>query len=321
MKKISVIVPCYNEEHSLTNLKQRVENVFSNELSGYDYEIIFVDDASKDNTEDIIRNICADNNKCKAVFNAGNFGFHRNVFESFKYATGDAAFMMFGDMQDPPEMLPQFVAKWEEGYKCVVGQRISSQEKGLMKLFRGMYYDLIDMLSQTKQIHNMNGYGLYDRQFIDILSDIKDVSPYFKTVIAEYGIDVYVLPYAQNKSMRGKSNFNFWRNYDFAMGGITSSTKMLMRIATFVGVFVAVVSLIFGIYVFIRKLIYWDSYPFGIASVLDAVLLLGSLQLIFIGILGEYILSINERTSSKPRVVVKEKINFDQGEYENIKEK
>ena len=310
MKKISVVVPCYNEEHSIRAVCQRVERVFAEHLPSYEYEIIYVDDCSKDGSRALIRQICRENPRCRAVLNAKNFGFHRNVFSSFFYASGDAVFMMFGDLQDPPELLPQFVAKWEQGYKCIVGQRAQSDEKGIMRLLRRLYYKTIDMLAQSKQIQNMDGYGLYDRQFVEILRQIDEVEPYFKAVIDEYGLDLCVIPYHQNNGMREKSNFNFWRNYDFAMHGITASTKFLMRIVTFLGAGIGGLSLIYAAYVVIRKLLFWDSYPFGIAQVMVAVLFLGSAQLFFIGVLGEYILSINDRSVKKPRVVVEEKVNF-----------
>lgn len=309
MDKISVLVPCYNEEKSIEELYNRVSAVFLNQLKDYDYEIIFVDDFSSDNTRNIIREICNDK-KVKAVFNAKNFGFHRNVIESFKYATGDCAFMIFGDLQDPPEMLPEFVAKWEEGYKCIVGQRAKTEEGKIMTCFRKIYYGMINVLGESKQIQLMNGYGLYDRQFIDAINQIQEVSPYFKTVISEYGMNIAVVSYNQAESKRGKSNFNFWRNYDFAMHGLTSSTKMLMRIATFMGIIIGMLSFLFAIFVFVRKILYWNSYPIGTAALTVGVFFLGAIILFFIGVLGEYILSINERITQKPRVIIGEKINF-----------
>ena len=312
MKKISVIVPCYNEENSVRDVYHRVTAVFREKLPNYQYDIIYVDDASPDHTEELIRQICReDPEHCRAVFNATNFGFHRNVFASFGYADGDAAFLMFGDLQDPPENLPEFVAKWESGYKVVVGVRSSSDDNAIMRFARRSYYHIINILAQKKQLENMDGYGLYDREFLDAIRGIEEVAPYLKAVIDEYGMNVCTISYQQNKGERGKSNFNFWRNYDFAMHGITSYTKMLMRIATFVGLVVGIISLIYAAYVFIRKLIFWNSYPLGVAQIMVAILFLGSIQIFFIGILGEYILTINERAARKPRVVIGDMINMD----------
>lgn len=310
MKKISVVIPCYNEENSVNELYERLHNVFSNSLQKYTYEIIFVDDYSKDNTRNKIRSICQLDEHVKAVFNAKNFGFHRNVFECFKYASGDCIFLIFGDLQDPPELLPDFVNKWEEGRKCIVGQRKKSEEGLIIQQCRRLYYFIINQLGEKKQIEFMNGFGLYDRCFIDTIMEIEEVSPYFKAVISEYGMDLAVIQYEQFIGMRGKSNFNFWRNYDFAMHGLTSSTKLLMRISTFIGLFVAIICLLFSVFVLSRKIIFWDSYPLGQASLTIGVFFLGAVQLFFIGVLGEYILNINERIDKKPRVVIEEKINF-----------
>lgn len=310
MKKISVVIPCYNEENSVNELYERLQSVFINSLQKYTYEIIFVDDYSKDNTRNKIRNLCKIDEHVKAVFNAKNFGFHRNVFECFKYASGDCAFLIFGDLQDPPELLPDFVKMWEEGRKCIVGQRKKSQEGVIIQQCRKLYYFLINQLGEKKQIEFMNGFGLYDRCFINTIMEIEEVSPYLKAVISEYGMDMAVIQYEQSMGLRGKSNFNFWRNYDFAMYGLTTSTKLLMRISTFIGIFVAVICILFSIFVLSRKIISWDSYPLGQASLTIGVFFLGAVQLFFIGVLGEYILNINERIDKKPRVVIEEKINF-----------
>lgn len=310
MKLISILIPCYNEEKSVEEMYLRLKKIFDMQLKEYLYEIIYVDDYSTDSTREKIRKICKKDSSVKAVFNAKNFGFHRNIFECFRYASGDCAFLVFGDLQDPPEMLPEFVKKWEQGYKCIVGQKKKTNEGKVMTQFRKMYYCMINLLGEKKQIQFMNGFGLYDRAFIDTINKIEETSPYFKTVISEYGIDLAIVPYEHAVSRRGKSNFNFLRNYDFAMHGLTSSTKMLMRVATFLGVFIGVVSAFFALYVFINKMLNWNSYPLGMASVMVGIFFLGAIQLFFIGILGEYILSINERVTKKPRVVVGEKINF-----------
>lgn len=310
MKTISVVIPCYNEQNSVGEMYDRLQRVFREQLPQYNYEIIYVDDYSTDETRERIEELCRRDEKVKAVFNARNFGFDRNVFQSYQYAAGDCAFMLFGDLQDPPEMLPEFVKKWEEGYKCIVGQRKRSDEKRIMYGLRKLYYKVIDALSDSKQIEMINGYGLYDRDFLNILTQIEEIKPFFKTVLSEYGMDMCIVQYEQAVSNRGKSNFNFLKNYDFAMHGLTSSTKMLMRLATFVGVFVGMVCMCLAVYVFIRKILFWDTYPLGSASIMVGVFFLGAVQLFFIGVLGEYILSINERVSKKPRVVVEKTINM-----------
>lgn len=311
-KKISVVIPCFNEERTIEEIYVRLLNIFERQLQGYDYEIIYVDDYSTDKTRDEIIRVCKKDLCVKAVFNAKNFGFHRNVFQSYQYATGDCVFMMFGDLQDPPEMLPAFITKWEEGYKCIVGQRETSKEGRIKYSLRRLYYKIINMLSDSSQIEMVDGFGLYDRAFVEVLKEIDDTAPFFKAVLNEYGMDMCVVKYQQEATKRGKSNFNFWKNYDFAMHGLTSSTKLLMRLATFVSVFVGIICLGYTVYVFIRKLLFWDTYPLGSASIMIGVFFLGSVQLFFIGILGEYILSIDERVCRKPRIIVEKKINFEE---------
>lgn len=311
-KKICVLVPCYNEEKSIGNLYCAIRGIFDNVLYQYDYNIIFVDDFSSDRTQEIIKELCKkDSQHVRAVFNAANFGMLRNVFEAFKLVDGDAAFLLFGDMQDPPELLPQFVKEWEKGNHVIIGQKRGSNENKLMFFMRNIYYRIIDIFSEKSQIRQYNGFGLYDKKFVDVLVQIEDMQPYLKQVVAEYAPDYIALPYQQNKSGRGKSNYNFYRNYDFAMQGITSSTKKLMRISTFLGVGLGVISIFYAINVIIKKLLNWNSYPFGLASITVGIFLLGAIQLFFIGILGEYVLSINLKTLKRPRVIVRERINFE----------
>ena len=311
MKKVTIMIPCYNEENSVNEMYSRLNRVFKESLSNYDYEIIYVDDYSTDKTRDKIRELCAKDQKVKAYFNAKNFGFHRNVFSSLQYGTGDAVFMLFGDLQDPPEKLADFVSFWEKGYKVVIGQKRHSDEGFVMTCCRKIYYKVINALSDTEQIEMYNGFGLYDRSFIDTIKSIDDVSPYLKQVILEYAPNMYIEKYDHAESKRGKSNFNFMKNYDFAMQGITSSTKLLLRMATFIGSFLGVICLVIALWVLVHKLLNWEAYPAGMASVLIGVFMVGAVQLFFIGILGEYVLSINTKVVKKPRVVIGETINVD----------
>lgn len=309
---ISVVIPSFNEEKSVVEMYDRLNRVFAEKLPQYDYEIIYVDDFSTDGTRAEVRKLAAKDPRVKGIFNARNFGFHRNVFQALTYGSGDATFMLFGDLQDPPENLPEFVERWEKGAKVVVGQRRSSDEGMIMTTCRHLYYKLIDWFSDTNQISRFTGYGLYDRAFVDILKDIDDIQPFFKAVVAEYGLDLEIVQYDQAQSSRGASNFNFLKNYDFAMQGITSSTKLLMRLATFIAGIVVIACLGISLFVLVKKLIDWNSYPVGEASRTIGIFFLGAVQLFFIGILGEYILNINGRMVSKPRVVIGEQVGFDQ---------
>jgi glycosyltransferase involved in cell wall biosynthesis len=317
MKKISIVVPCYNEETSVHIMHKKITDLFNNELSNYDYELIFNDDYSTDNTREELRKICEQDKKVKAVLNAKNFGFNRNVFYSLTQASGDAVFMVFGDLQDPPELLPQFIEKWNEGYRVIIGQKLHSDENKFVYTLRTLFYNVMDQLSSVKQIQHFNGYGLYDKMFIEAIKQIQDPNPYLKGIVGEFGMQLYILNYVQRESNRGKSNFNFSKYYDVAMLGITSYTKILMRIATFVGSLLGVVSIMLAIFVFINKLLHWNSYPIGIPTIIIGVFLIGAIQLFFTGILGEYILSINTRTLKRPLVIPEVKLNFDKEELNN----
>lgn len=314
MKKISIIVPCFNEEKSVYKMCKVIKEMFEYKLNQYDYELIFVDDYSSDNTRIELEKICKENKKIKAIFNAKNFGFNRNVFYSLTQGTGDAVFLVFGDLQDPPELLVDFIEKWEQGYKVVLGQKLESKENKFVYLLRSIFYKMMDNMSQIKQIQHFNGFGLYDRDFIEVIKKIDDPQPYLKGIVGEFGMKQNIINYTQLESARGKSNFNFFKYYDVVMLAVTSYTKILMRIATFIGGFVGVLSVLVAIFIFINKLLNWDNYPVGIAALTVGVFFIGAVQLFFIGILGEYILSINTRTLKRPLVVAEKKINFEDGD-------
>ncbi len=311
MKTISIVIPCYNEEKSIVEMYKRLLEIFQGPLCRYDYEIIFVDDYSPDGTWHEIEKVCASDSKVKGVHNAKNFGFTRNVFATLTYGRGDATFMLFGDLQDPPEVLLEFVEHWEEGYKVVIGQKKYSDENKLLFALRTIYYKIIGAFADTKQLPHFNGFGLYDRMFIDVIRQLKDSQPYLKGVVAEFAMNQCIVQYDQKISKRGKSGFNFMKYYDVAMIGITSYTKTLMRIATFVGAFLGILCVLFSIFVFINKLLNWTTYPAGTASIMIGIFFLGAVQLFFIGILGEYILGINTRTMQRPLVIVDKKLNFE----------
>lgn len=313
MKKIDILVPCYNEENSVIKLYRKIQNVFENDLKNkFEYDIIFADDFSTDGTRAILKGLCSEDPKhVRAIFNSANFGMLRNVFSGFRYTKGDAVFLVFGDMQDPVEMLPEFINKWEKGNNVVLGKKISSAENIIMYFFRKIYYSVIELLAEKKQIRQFTGFGLYDKSFVKVINSIEDVQPYLKQVVSEYAPRHAEIEYRQNKSDRGKSNYNFYKNYDFAMEGITSSTKKLLRISTFAGALLGAFSVIYALSVIIKKMILWERYPFGTAAITVGVFLIGAMQLFFIGILGEYVLSINVRTSKKPRTTVEEMINFE----------
>lgn len=320
-KKISVVIPTYNEEGNVKPLARAIVNVMENELPEYDYEILFIDNHSKDNTRLFLRQLCGDNKKIKAIFNARNFGQIRSPVYGLKQVQGDCVIRMCADFQDPVEMIPKFVREWEKGWKIVIGIKKSSKEKKMMYWIRTLYYKLIRKITDIDHIEHFTGFGLYDKAFVDVVRQLHDPMPYLRGIIAELGFDYKAIPYEQQRRKAGKSKNNFYSLYDYAMIGITSYSKVVLRMATFVGFIVGGISFVAGIVYFILKLLYWDRFSAGVAPLLIGVFFLGSMQLFFIGFLGEYVLSINTRVLDRPLVVEELRLNFEELEEENESER
>lgn len=313
MKKISIVIPTYNEIDNIALLVSELTEILEKELSNYNYEIIVIDNYSTDGTRDEIRKLCALNKNVKGILNAKNFGQLNSPFYGITQITGDAVILMCADFQDPPRMILNFVKEWENGYKIVIGIKNKSKESKFMYLARTMYYKMIDKMADIKHIEHFTGFGLYDQKFIDVLRRLDDPTPYLRGIVAELGFTRKEIPYEQQQRKFGKTKNNFFSLYDVGMLGITSYTKIILRLATFIGFFVGVISFFLSIIYLILKLIYWDSYPAGTAPILIGMFFLGSLQLFFIGILGEYIMNINTKVLKRPLVVEEERINFDEG--------
>ena len=315
-KKISVVIPTYNEEGNVKPLAQAIVDVMENELPEYNYEIIFIDNHSKDKTKMYLRQMCKENKHIKAIFNARNFGQLRSPVYGLKQAYGDCVIRMCADFQDPVDMIVKFVREWEKGWKIVVGIKKSSKEKKFMYFVRTCYYKLIRKITDIDHIEHFTGFGLYDKDFVVVVRDLHDPMPYLRGIIAELGYDYKEIPYQQQKRKAGKSKNNFYSLYDYAMIGITSYSKVVLRMATFLGLFVGGASFVVAIVYLILKLLYWDRFSAGIAPLVIGVFLLGAMQLFFIGLLGEYVLSINTRVLDRPLVVVEEKLNFEEDDDE-----
>ncbi len=311
-KKISVVIPTYNEEANVVPLADAIRGVMEKELPEYDFEILFIDNHSKDTTQLKLRELCRQDKRIKAIFNARNFGQMRSPVHGLKQATGDCVVRMCADFQDPVDMIVDFVREWENGYKIVIGVKASSQENKFMYWLRSCYYRLIKKISDIDHIEQFTGFGLYDKAFVDVVRDLHDPQPYLRGIIAELGFDYKAIPYMQKKRRAGKSKNNFYTLFDYAMVGITSYSKVVMRLATFLGFAVAGLSFLAGIYYLIMKLLYWDRFTAGMAPMLIGIFFLGALQLFFIGFLGEYVLSINTRVLDRPLVVEAERLNFDE---------
>lgn len=314
MKKISVLIPCYNEAENVGPISRAVTEILEKELPQYDYELVFIDNDSTDGTRDIIRGLCADNPRIKAILNARNFGQFNSPYYGMLQVTGDCVIEMVADFQDPVEMIPKYIHEWEKGYKIVIGIKTSSKENRLMYWLRSCYYKTIKKLSDVEQIEHFTGSGLYDREFIEVLRNLDDPTPFLRGIVAELGYRRKEIPYEQPRRRAGKTHNNFYRLYDAAMLSVTSYTKAGLRLATIFGSICAVVSMLIAMVYLVMKLIWWDRFPAGMAPMLIGMLFLGSVQLFFIGFLGEYIMSINQRVMKRPLVIEEERINFNEEE-------
>ena len=314
MKKISVLIPCYNEAENVGPISRAVTEILEKELPQYDYELVFIDNDSTDGTRDIIRGLCADNPRIKAILNARNFGQFNSPYYGMLQVTGDCVIEMVADFQDPVEMIPKYIHEWEKGYKIVIGIKTSSKENRLMYWLRSCYYKTIKKLSDVEQIEHFTGSGLYDREFIEVLRNLDDPTPFLRGIVAELGYRRKEIPYEQPRLRAGKTHNNFYRLYDAAMLSVTSYTKAGLRLATIFGSICAVVSMLIAMVYLVMKLIWWDRFPAGMAPMLIGMLFLGSVQLFFIGFLGEYIMSINQRVMKRPLVIEEERINFNEEE-------
>ncbi len=310
MKKVSILIPCYNEEENVVPMSEAIAELFTGQLSDYDYELIYIDNDSNDNTRPLLRSICAQNPKIKAIFNAKNFGQFNSPYYGILQTTGDCTISMVCDFQDPIDLIPQYLEEWEKGYKIVIGIKTSSRENPIMYHLRGLYYKFVKKFSDVEQIEHFTGSGLYDRDFVEVLRSLKDPTPFLRGIVAELGYKRKEIPYEQPKRRAGKTHNNFYRLYDAAMLSITSYTKIGLRLCTFLGILCGIISAIIGIIYLVWKLVCWDSFAAGTAPILIGMFFLGALQLFFIGFIGEYILSINQRVMNRPLVVEEERINF-----------
>lgn len=316
MKKISIMVPCYNEEENVIPLSEALIDMFKKDLPQYDYEILFIDNDSTDTTRVKLRQLCENNQKIKAIFNAKNFGQFNSPYYGILNTTGDCTIPVCADFQDPIDVIPKLVAKWEEGYRIVCAVKTTSKENKIMYFLRSCYYKLIRKMSSVDQIEHFTGFGLYDKSFVKVLRDLKDPIPFIRGIVGELGFKRTEIEYEQAKRRAGKTHNNFYTLYDAAMLSFTSYTKIGLRLATFIGVGCGLISLIVGLVYFVLKLIYWERFVAGMVPIILLVSFLGSLQLLFIGLMGEYILSMNQRLMNRPLVVEEERINFEEADAE-----
>lgn len=309
-KTISVMIPCYNEEENARPIYEAVRDELVKSCPAYDYEILFIDNKSKDKTRDIIREICKEDKHVKAIFNVKNFGQFNSPYYGILQTSGDCTITICADFQDPVELIPQFVAAWEEGYKVVIGKKTKSKENPVVYWLRGIYYKLIKKISSTEQIEQFTGFGLYDKSFVKTLRELKDPTPFIRGIVAELGPERWEIEYEQPQRRAGKTHNNWYTLYDAAMLSFTSYTKAGLRMATFFGFIVSGISFLLGLFYLVMKLMFWYSFTAGYAPTMIVVFFMGGVQLAFLGFLGEYVMAINARVMNRPLVVEEERINF-----------
>lgn len=310
MKKISIMVPCYNEEENVIQMHDALTELFRTKLEAYDYEFLFIDNKSTDRTRELLRQICGKDQKTKAIFNMKNFGQFNSPYYGITQTSGDCTIPVCCDFQDPLELIPMMIQKWEEGNKVICMVKTSSKESSLMYFLRGVYYKLIHAMSNVDQIQQFTGFGLYDRSFVEVLRQLKDPTPFIRGIVAEYAPDHLEIAYEQPQRKAGRTHNNFFTLFDAAMLSFTSYTKGGLRLATFGGFAISALSFLVALIYLILKILYWDRFGAGSAPILIGVFFFGGLQMFFVGLLGEYIMSVNTRVINRPLVIEEERLNF-----------
>ena len=305
------MIPCYNEEENVRPIYEAVCEELKKSLPQYNYEILFIDNKSEDNTRTIIRDICANDKHVRAIFNTKNFGQFNSPYYGLIHTSGDCTIPLCADFQDPVEMIPRLVKEWENGYKIVIAKKTRSKENGLLYFLRGCYYKLLRKMSNVKIIEQFTGFGLYDKSFLQTLRELHDPTPFIRGIVAELGPEFKELEYTQAERRSGKSHNNWYSLFDAAMLSFTSYTKVGMRMAEFFGFAISFISFLIGLFYLVAKLFFWDCFAVGYAPVMIAVFFMGGVQLAFLGFLGEYIMAMNTRIMNRPLVIEEERINFD----------
>jgi glycosyltransferase involved in cell wall biosynthesis len=318
MRKISVVTICYNEEGNIREYYDQVEAILSKYSDRYNSEIIIADNASTDRTPEILRELAAQDENFKVIFNSRNFGVNRSGNNALMQAHGDAVVLMVSDLQDPPTLIPEFIERWEQGYKVVMAVKNHSDENAMMYILRTCYYKTLEKLSDVKLIPHFTGFGLYDKQVMDIYRNLNDPNPYFRGLISDIGFEPAIIKYTQPTRKHGKSKSNFMYLYNEAMLGLTSYSKVPLRVATMLGFITGVISFLVGLFYLVYKLIFWQEFTLGSAPIIVGLFFFGAIQLFFLGIVGEYIGAIYTQVLHRPLVIEKERINFDQKEPQKV---
>lgn len=307
-KLISIVTPCFNEEANVEELAARIAAVMANEP--YDYEHIFIDNCSTDGTVALVKQLASQDFRIKLIVNVRNFGHVRSPYHGLLQAQGDACVVIASDLQDPPEMIPQFIREWEKGFKSILAVKPKSEETAAMFLIRRAYYRFISRISEVPLVQNATGAGMFDREVIDIVRKINDPYPYFRGLLCEIGFPIAQVPFVQPRRQRGVTKNNFYSLYDYAMLGITKHSKVPLRLVTMAGFMLSVLSLLVALGYLVAKLLFWNSFDLGISPMVIGTFFFGAVQIFLIGLLGEYIGSIHTHMRNLPLVVERERVNF-----------
>lgn len=308
VRHVTVLTPCFNEAGNVEALYARVCAVFDG-LDDYTHEHLFIDNASTDDTVAILRRLAAADRRVKVIVNTRNFGHVRSPYHALLQCRGDAVIGMAADLQDPPELIPEFLARWRDGYKVVLGVKASSEESAMLFALRKIGYAVIDRLSEVKQVRNCTGFGLYDQAFLTAIRQLSDPYPYFRGIVAELGFEYATVPYSQPQRVSGVTKNNAYRLYDLGIQGIVNHSKVPLRLATMLGLVSSFFSFIAAIVYFVMKMLFWYDLPIGVAPVIIGLFCVASVQLLFLGILGEYVGAIYTQVRNRPLVIEAERIN------------
>jgi glycosyltransferase involved in cell wall biosynthesis len=308
-RHIGLVLPCYNEEGNVDELHERLTKVFE-ALPQYTCEMLFIDNASTDGTVDKIKALTARDPRVKLIVNARNFGHIRSPYHAFLESAGDCVIVMCTDLQDPPELIPEFLAQWERGASMVLGKKKTSHESPAFFMLRGLYYKLARAMAEVPLLEHVTGFGLYDRRVIEIMRSFADPYPYGRGMIAEIGLPYVTVPYDQPLRKRGITKNNFYTLFDLAMLGFTSHSKVPLRVATIAGFLLSAASLLLALGFLILKLTFWYSLPAGYAPAVIGIFFLGSVQIFLIGLLGEYVGAVLTQVRKRPLVVERERIRI-----------
>jgi glycosyltransferase involved in cell wall biosynthesis len=310
MKTITLFSGTFNEVDNVEELLRRVWAAVEPFADKYRFEYLIIDNDSQDGTQELLRKLAATDSRLKLIFNRRNFGHIRSGYYGLLQARGDAVVVLVSDLQDPPELIPRFIAEWEAGYKLVLAVKNESEESRLLFWLRKLYYDLIAKLSNVTLLKNATGFGLYDQEVVQLFRELDDPYPYVRGILSDFGFPVAQIPFVQPARKRGITKNNFYSLYDNAMLGITSFSKVPLRLATMIGFGMSLLSLFVAIGYLAYKLLFWNNFPVGQAPIIIGLFLFSSVQLFFIGIVGEYIGAIHTQVLRRPMVIEKERINF-----------